>query len=196
VEDAAADTATQSDTPVIGNWADLGVAISGAPATSNIGATFDVVVTVTNNGPCDATDVFANDSDLNFAQGSTSLGLEFLGAEGDCTVDPTGYSRSDPTHTSCFWPTLIGTPPESKTWTVHYRVANFPNGLMQADEDVSYTVYSKADTAFDYKASNDVDRTKTIVKKNRANCSTGGGMGQALSLLALAVPFLRRRRKS
>jgi uncharacterized repeat protein (TIGR01451 family)/MYXO-CTERM domain-containing protein len=175
------DTAT-SGVPAIGGWADLGVELS-APATSNIGDTFDVTAKVTNHGPCDATKVRADDE-----QGITSLGLVFLGADGDCAQDPTAAA--------CKWDTLpAAAGSNTKTWTLHYQVAPFPGGLMQASEIVSLTVYSTAATAFDYNPDNDVARTDTIVKKDQANCSTGG-MGQALSLLLLAVPFLRRRRKS
>ena len=171
-----------SGVPLIGGWADLGITMD-APGSSSIGDTFDVSATVTNHGPCDATSVNADDE-----QFLTSFGIEFLGADGDCDQDPTGGT--------CTWDTLpAASGSNTKSWTLHYRVLPFPSGLMQASEIVSITVFSDADDAFDYNADNDVARTDTIVKKDQANCSTGG-MGQALSLLVLAVPFLRRRRKS
>jgi MYXO-CTERM domain-containing protein len=175
---AANDTATAA-APTIGGWADLGIEMT-APAKAGVGDTIDVNLKVTNNGPCTATDVAADDE-----QGLTALSLEFISADGDCTVDPLADT--------CSWPTLA--PGEFKQWTLHYKVLPLATGLMQNGEPVTVTVFSTADAAFDYNSANDVAQTNTIVSRSVSGCSTGD-MGGALSLLALALPFLKRRRKS
>ncbi len=180
---AGNNTATAA-APVIGTFTDLGISMT-APASASIGDTIDVTATVVNNGPCPATEVMADDE-----QGITTLTLEFVSAEGDCTEDPLNGT--------CEWATLV--PEETKTWTIHYKVLDFPASLLQSGEPVSITVFRNPDAAdpdpIDVDSSNDVASTQTIVKKDQPSCSTGG-MGGALGLLLLAVPFLRRRgRKS
>ena len=171
-----------SDVPTIGTFADLGIEMT-APATANIGDTITITATVTNNGPCPAPDVLADDE-----QFLTTLTLEFVSADGACSEDPLNGT--------CDLGTLA--PDASVSWNVHYKVLDFPPTLMQSGEPVSLTVFRNPDAAadpIDTNSSNDSAVTQTIVKKSvGSGCSTGG-MGGALGLLVLAVPFLRRRRK-
>lgn len=182
VDPNPANNSVTSPVPKIGTFTDLGITMT-APASASIGDTIDVSATVINNGPCVAPNVLADDE-----QGLTTLTLEFVSADGDCDQDPLNGT--------CSWPSLaVG---ETKTWTIHYKVLEFPKTLMQSGEPVSITVFRDPKAAadpIDTDSSNDSAVTQTIVKKSVGSCSTGG-MGGALGLLVLAVPFLRRRRKS
>ncbi len=179
-----ANNTVTSPVPKIGTFTDLGITMT-APATASIGDTIDVTATIVNNGPCPATEVMADDE-----QAVTSLLLGFVSAEGDCTEDPLNGT--------CEWASLVVD--ETKTWTIHYKVLDLPPTVMQAGYPASLTVFRNPDAAdpdpIDVNPDNDVGSTQTVVKKSvGAGCNTGG-MGGALGLLVLAVPFLRRRRRS
>jgi MYXO-CTERM domain-containing protein len=112
----------------------------------------------------------------------------FLSADGACTTDPL--------KDTC----VLGTVPatETRVWNLHYKMGDFPATLISSDEPLSVTVFRDPDAAtdpIDPNPDNDFAQTKSFVKKSVGSCSTGG-MGGALGLLVLAVPFLRRRRKS
>jgi MYXO-CTERM domain-containing protein len=173
---------------------DLAIALT-APATANIGDQIEVGATVTNNGPCDATEVSVND----WWFGATSQTLGFVSAEGDCTAD-TLFGDG------CYWDVVEAG--DTMAWTIQYEVLDLPKGLMQTGDPVYMDVVSDGAPYFgvaDSRAaagkypeldrSNDSAQTKTIVKKSQSGCSTGD-VGGALGLLLVAVPFLRRRRKS
>ena len=174
-----------SPVPTIGTFADLGLEMTDMPATLSIGQNFDVTVTVTNHGPCDAPDVLADDE-----QALTSLNLVFLSADGACTTNPT--------QDTC----VLGTVPatETRVWNLHYKMGDFPPTLISSDEPLSVTVFRDPDAAtdpIDPNPDNDFAQTKSFVKKSSVGSCSTGGMGDALSLLVLAVPFaLRRRRKA
>jgi uncharacterized protein (TIGR03382 family) len=163
----------------IGKFADLGIEMT-APAKAGYGDTIEVNAKVTNLGPCAATKVAADDEN-----GATAFSLKFEQATGDCDQDPLNGT--------CKWATLaVG---ESKSWTITYQVTGYPAGLMSSNNPVGITVFSTADDAFDPNADNDSASTTTYASRSQSGCNTGD-MGGALSLLALALPFLRRRRKS
>jgi MYXO-CTERM domain-containing protein len=173
---------------------DLEIALT-APTSASIGDTIEVGATVTNHGPCDATEVSVND----WWFGATSQTLGFISAEGDCDADTFGGD-------GCFWDVVeAGT---TKTWTIQYEVLDLPKGLMQTGDPVYMDVVSDGAPYFgvaDSRAaagkypeldrSNDSFQTQTLVSKSQSGCSTGD-FGGALGLLLVAVPFLRRRRKS
>ncbi len=173
---------------------DLSIALT-APASAGIGDTIEVGATVTNAGPCDATEVSVND----WWWGATSQTLGFIEATGDCTADTFGGD-------GCYWDVVeVGTP---KVWTIQYEVLDLPEGLMQTGDPVYMDVVSNGAPYYgvaeawagrgiypELDFSNDSAQSNTIVSKSQSGCSTGG-FGGALGLLLVAVPFLRRRRKS
>lgn len=185
---------TGSFTNTIGPFADLALTMT-APSTADIGGSFDVPVTIVNNGPCPAINVEVLDFD-----GLTSLTLSESDPTGDCTHFD-GDNFSVPT---CAFGTMASG--EQHTLTRHFVVGDLPSGLLQTGDPVSLDVFSggrpylstsahnKTARTYDPDESNNAAATQTVVKKDQPNCSTGG-MGGALSLLLLAVPFLRRRRR-
>ena len=200
---AGNDTATFVNT--IGKFADLGITMS-APASANIGDAFDVNVMVVNNGPCEAVKVEALDWD-----GLTDLGMTEADPTGDCSVDAGTW---DADNAVCGFGTLQKG--DTRTFSLHFTRGPFPTGLTQSGSPVTFDVYSggrpyystsghnktsrtydpwEADVVTDDVVSDNAGRTNTIVSRSVSGCSTGD-MGGALSLLALGLPFLRRRRKS
>ncbi len=178
----AGNNTVTSPVPVIGTFMDLGITMT-APATASIGDTITVTATVTNDGPCPAPDVLADDE-----QFLTTLTLEFVSADGACSEDPLNGT--------CDLGTLA--PDASVSWNVHYKVLGLPaHPHAERRRRYTLTVFRNPDAAadpIDTNSSNDTAVTQTIVKKDVGSCSTGD-IGGALGLLVLAVPFLRRRRK-
>lgn len=163
-----------------------------APTEAGYGDYVDVQVKVSNVAGCTAHGVLIDDE-----QFATSKTMKFLGtsaaggAPAACTIDPTKVD-ADGNPVPCELGDLNRG--DTREWTIHYQIV-YPSSLMTNPNTVSLTVYSFAEDFLDPNPNNDVATTTTPASRSQSGCSTGE-LGGALSLLALGVPFLRRRRKS
>jgi MYXO-CTERM domain-containing protein len=200
----ADNTATFVNT--LGKWADLQISMT-APSHTHIGGTIDVGVDVVNAGPCPAVAVEAGD--LNGPDVWTDLNLVFLGQEGGIPSDPANTTLCDATADVGYGCTIGDLAPDVHVvYTMHFQLTGLPDTLTQSGVPVTTQVFSggrtyystsshnKLNRTWDPNEGNNKGRTASIAQRSQKSCSTGG-MGDALSLLALALPFaLRRRRKA
>ncbi|HTN53656.1 MAG TPA: hypothetical protein VML50_14700 [Anaeromyxobacter sp.] len=168
---------------------DLGIVVSGAPATANVGDALAYTVTVTNNGPCQATNVVVTDTD-----GVTNLSLGFVKSTGDCVVDPLGgctTAAAPPAPSSGnsakFAALDVGA---SLSFQSTYVIGAQPADLTQTRIDFNMDV--SADQS-DPDPSNNASLASTMVKQSTSGCSSAG-LGTPLALLGLIALFARRRR--
>ncbi|HVO20846.1 MAG TPA: hypothetical protein VMU15_16410 [Anaeromyxobacter sp.] len=197
------DTSNNTSTFVntLGAWADLQITMT-APSNASVGDTIDVGVHLVNTGPCTAVAVEAVDYG---ADAWTSFTLNFLGQDDAAgSSGPCNAAAAD--GMGCVMGDMAAAATED--YTMHFQVLTLPDTLTQSGDPVTTQVWSggrpyygtsghnKHLRTWDPNDVNNKGRTNTIVQHTAKSCSTGG-MGDALSLLALALPFaLRRRRRA
>ena len=206
--DPTPDDNTATFVNTLGQWADLQMTLTG-PSNASVGDTIDVGATFVNNGPCPV--VAAEAVDYG-ADAWTTFTMTFLGQEGGTESNPTLCDATGDAGMGCvLWiddPTETWAPNDPVNLTMHFHVDGLPDTVTQSGEPVTLQIWSGGRPYYgtsghvgrlrtwDPNDVNNKGRHNTIVQHTARSCSTGG-MGDALSLLALALPFaLRRRRKA
>ncbi|GEJ59517.1 MYXO-CTERM sorting domain-containing protein [Anaeromyxobacter diazotrophicus] len=197
-------TSTPTTTPVtlpgaaveVKQWADVAITLAG-PSSGKTGDLAKFTHTVTNRGPCPATNVIASFfPNINV---STMLTFDAASATGPC-------ASADPIN-DAICPLGDIAPGASVTWTYSFKLGNLPESVTQTTIPYEFDAYSfaagkeppfssaKRGVADPDLDNNDANAAGIRIGKEGGGCSSGGPGGLfAVALMAAAVFAARRRR--
>lgn len=199
VTDPTAGNNTSSTSNKLRDWADLEVVSATGPANASEGETIQYVVTVRNNGPCGANDVFVDfiaPLTLNLV---SVTGICVNGGSGGGTFginDDAGCDLGIDLNNATRWAAST-----TGSFTATYTVGTFPSDIIHAGIPVDVAISSISATSA-VTATDDPDGSNNATSllaqvdlSDNKGCSTGGA-GTLLGLLSLVALRLGRRRAS